>query len=96
MLGLISQRPSELSETSLSQCNNFLIFKMLHPKDVEYIKAMVPNITEEIVKKIKMLQPGTCMAFGLAFKVPVLVKFEMPNPAPSSNSCDISKTWFVS
>ena len=34
MLGLISQRPSELSETSLSQCNNFLIFKMLHPVDV--------------------------------------------------------------
>ena len=35
---------------------------------------------------------GLC---GLAFKVPVLVKFDMPDPAPSSNSCDISKTWFV-
>ena len=38
MLGLISQRPSELSETSLSQCSNFLIFKMLHPKDISYIQ----------------------------------------------------------
>ena len=95
MLGLISQRPSELSETSLSQCNNFLIFKMMHPKDVEYIKSMVPNITEEIVKKIKILQPGTCMAFGLAFKVPVLIKFDMPDPSPSSNNCDISGIWFV-
>lgn len=35
LLGLISQRPSELSETSLSQCSNFLIFKMLHPTDVD-------------------------------------------------------------
>lgn len=95
ILGLISQRPSELSETSLSQCNNFLIFKMLHPVDVEYIRKMVPNITDEIVKRLRILQPGNCIAFGNAFKIPVLVKLDMPNPAPSSNSCDISKVWFV-
>lgn len=95
VLGLISQRPAELSETSISQCNNFLIFKMLHPKDVDYIREMVPNITNEIMSKLRILQPGTCVAFGLAFKVPVLVSFEMPNPAPSSSSADISKNWFV-
>lgn len=95
ILGLISQRPSELSETSLSQCTNFLIFKMLHPKDVSYIKDMVPNITNEIVKRLRILQPGVCIAFGNAFKVPVLVKLDMPNPAPDSNSCDISGSWFI-
>lgn len=95
LLGLISQRPSELSETSLSQCNNFLIFKMLHPTDIEYIQKMVPNITNEIVKRLRILQPGNCMAFGTGFKVPVLVKLEMPKPAPNSNSCDISGTWFI-
>ena len=95
LLGLISQRPSELSETALSQCNNFLVFKMLHPKDVEYIREMVPNITDEIIKKIKILQPGTCMAFGLAFKVPTIVKFDMPDPAPSSNSANIEEKWFI-
>lgn len=95
ILGLISQRPSELSETSLSQCTNFLIFKMLHPKDVSYIKDMVPNITNEIVKRLRILQPGVCIAFGNAFKVPVLVKLDMPDPAPDSSSCDISGTWFV-
>ena len=95
MLGLISQRPSELSETTLSQCNNFLIFKMLHPLDVEYIKEMIPNITNEIVKRLKILQPGNCIAFGTAFKVPVIAKLEMPNPAPSSSSCNISNAWFI-
>lgn len=95
LLGLITQRPSELSETAISQCSNFLIFKVQHPKDVGYIKEMVPNITEEEIKKIKMLPPGMCMAFGSAFKLPVLVKFEMPNPAPNSASCDITKSWFV-
>ena len=96
ILGLISQRPSELSETSLSQCSNFLIFKMLHPTDVEYIRQMVPNITNEVVKRLRILQPGNCIAFGSAFKVPVLVKIDMPNPAPSSSSCEIGKMWFVS
>lgn len=95
LLGLISQRPSELSETSLSQCSNFLIFKMLHPVDVEYIRKMVPNITTEITKRLRILQPGNCIAFGSAFKVPVMIKLDMPNPAPSSSSCDISKNWFI-
>ena len=95
MLGLISQRPSELSTTALSQCSNFLIFKMLHPTDVEYIRQMVPNITIEILKKIKLLQPGTCIAFGSGFKLPSLIKLDMPNPAPSSSSCDISSIWFI-
>ena len=95
MLGLISQRPSELSTTALSQCSNFLIFKMLHPTDVDYIRQMVPNVTAEIVNKIKLLQPGTCIAFGQGFKLPSVVKLEMPNPAPSSSSCDISRIWFI-
>ena len=95
ILGLISQRPSELSETSLSQCSNFLIFKMLHPTDVSYIKEMVPNITNEVVKRLRILQPGNCIGFGSAFKVPVLIKMDMPDPAPSSSSCEISKVWFV-
>ena len=95
ILGLISQRPSELSETVLSQCSNFLIFKMLHPKDVNYIKEMVPNITNEIVKKLRILHPGTCIAFGSAFKVPIVIDIDMPDPAPTSSSCDVSGIWFV-
>ena len=49
-MGLISQRPSELSTTAISQCSNFLVFKMLHPTDVEYIKQMVPNIMDVLDK----------------------------------------------
>jgi len=37
---------------------------MMHPLDVQYIHDMVPDITEEIIKKMKSLQPGNCMAFG--------------------------------
>jgi len=95
ILNLISQRPVEISETVISQMSNFLIFKLNHPRDVEYIKKMLPNISEEIVEKQKSLQPGTCMAFGKAFKVPMIVKMEMPDPEPSSSSCDVIETWKV-
>lgn len=95
LMGFISQRPSELSETAISQCSNFLIFKMLHPKDVEYIRQMLPNVTNEIIKRLRILQPGNCVAFGSAFKIPILIKMDMPNPAPSSSSCDLINTWFV-
>ncbi len=94
LLGLISQRPSELSETSLSQCNNYFLFKMLHPKDLEFVSRIVPNIAEETIKKMQILQPGRCMVFGTSFKVPTLVKIEMPSPEPYSSSCNIDSVWF--
>ena len=93
ILGLITQRPVEMSDTVISQCSNFLIFKMNHPTDVEYIKKMVPNISDEIVEKQKSLQSGTCLAFGSAFKIPLIVKLKMPNPMPMSGNCDVVKIW---
>ena len=93
LLGLISQRPVELSDTVISQCSNFLIFKMNHPTDVDYIRKMVPNISDEIVEKQKTLQSGTCLGFGMAFKIPLICKLEMPNPAPWSGNCDVVTVW---
>ena len=94
LLGLISQRPSELSETTLSQCANFLILRMYHPKDLNYIKDMIPNITSEITAKSKLLQPGNCIAFGQAFKVPAIIQMDKPNPTPYSDNCNITEVWF--
>jgi len=69
LLNIISQRPVELSDTVISQCSSFLIFKINHPTDVDYIRKMVPNISDEIVEKQKTLQSGTCLGFGTAFKI---------------------------
>ena len=93
LLGLISQRPVELSDTVISQCSNFLIFKMNHPTDVDYIRKMVPNISDEIVEKQKTLQSGTCLGFGMAFKIPLICKLQMPDPAPWSGNADVVRIW---
>ncbi len=93
IFNLISQRPVEISDTVISQCANFLIFKITHPRDLDYITKMLPNISADIVEKQKTLQPGTCMAFGGAFKIPTIVRMKMPDPAPSSSSCNVFETW---
>lgn len=93
ILDIISQRPVEISDTVIAQCSNFLIFKMTHPLDIKYIEEMLPNISSDIVEKQKVLQPGTCVGFGGAFKIPMIVKLEMPNPMPYSSNCDVSSCW---
>ena len=93
ILNLISQRPVELSETVISQISNFLIFKMTHPRDLEYVKKMLPNMSAEIMEKQKSLQPGMCVAFGSAFKVPMIIKMPLPNPEPHSSNVDVVSVW---
>ncbi len=93
ILDIISQRPVEISDTVIAQCNNFLIFKMTHPLDIKYIEEMLPNISADILDKQKVLQPGNCVCFGGAFKIPMIVKLELPNPLPYSSNCDVSSCW---
>ena len=93
LLNLVSQRPVELSETVISQLSNFLIFKMTHPRDLEYIKKMLPNMSAEIMEKQKSLQPGMCVAFGRGFKVPMIIQMPLPNPEPHSSNVDVVGLW---
>lgn len=94
LLGLITQRPSELSETVISQCNNFLIFKITHPHDMDYISKLIPFMTDEVCKQIQSIPPGHCYIFGSAFKLPMIIYIDKPNPTPISNNVNIQKVWY--
>ncbi len=93
MLDLVSQRPVEISETVIAQMSNFCILKMTHPRDLDYINKMLPNISGDIIEKLTSLQSGTMVAFGNAFKIPVIVKMDMPNPPPYSSNCNVVERW---
>ena len=96
LLGLISQRPSEISETAVSQCSNFAIFKIFHPMDIKFVSSAISGMSQEMIQRVKVLKPGSCILFGTAFKFPVLTMVDMPDPTPLSQSCDINKTWYIS
>ena len=77
---------------------NILYTPMLASKDMtisdlDYIKKMLPNISSEIVEMQKSLQPGNCVAFGKAFKIPLIIRMDLPNPEPSSSNCDVVNRW---
>ena len=55
---------------------------------------MVPNITSELVLQLKNLKPGNCIAFGSAFKVPVSMYIDLPNPRPLSNNVNLEEVWY--
>ena len=93
-LAMITQRPSELSDTCVSQCANFVILRTMHPVDLEYIRTMVPNVSNEIVLQLKNLKPGNAIAFGSAFKVPTQLYIDLPNPRPLSNNVDLENVWY--
>ena len=93
LLDIISQRPVELSDTVVSQISNFMIFKMTHPADLQYIEKMLPGVSTDVIEKLSSLQPGTCVSFGSAFKIPFITRMQMPNPSPYSSNCDVANAW---
>ena len=95
LLGLISQRPSEISETAVSQCSNFAVFKIFHPMDLKFVSSAISGMSDSMMNRVKVLNPGSCILFGTAFKFPVLTMVDMPNPTPLSQSCDINGTWYI-
>ena len=93
LIDLISQRPVDISETVVAQMSNFLVLKMTHPNDLEYIEKMLPNVSSDIIEKLNSLQSGTLVSFGNAFKIPLLIKMDLPNPLPYSSNCDVIARW---
>ena len=94
LLTFITQRPSELSETALSQCSNFIVFRIYHPKDLDIIRNMSTNISLSTLEQIKLLNPGVGMAFGTGFNIPTLIKFDLPNPLPRSTNIKVNELWY--
>ncbi|MGI6330167.1 MAG: ATP-binding protein [Bacilli bacterium] len=93
IITLISQRPTELSETALSQCSSFLLFRTNHPRDLEYMKRAIPNVNTDIIEKQRSVQPGYCVGLGKVFKIPLIVKLDLPNPPPHSSNALVYNIW---
>jgi DNA helicase HerA-like ATPase len=94
-MGILSQRPSELSKTVISQCSNFIIHRLQSPDDLNYVSKMVPYIDQSMVDRITYLPCGHALVFGTAINLPMLTSFELASPVPNSGNSDISKAWYI-
>ncbi len=92
-LGVISQRPHELSETVLAQCGTFLCLRITNPTDQSYVRNLVPEAERDLMDILAGLGRGECMAMGEAVPLPTRVQFHMPNPPPNSDDVDFHDKW---
>ena len=94
-LGLVSQRPSELSSAILSQCNTVFAFRMLNERDQEIIQANLAEASSSIFSALPFLGNSEAIVIGEGVPVPMRVRFaELPEAErPQSHSASFSERW---
>ena len=92
-LMLASQRPSEISETIFSQCNNFITMRLTNPNDQNYVKRLLPDTMGQLIDKMPTLKSGECLLIGDAIVIPSIVKIDECDPKPSSNDIPYLDLW---
>jgi len=76
-LMLISQRPSRLDETIISQCNSFLILRLVNPRDQTFVRAIMENLSESDARMIPGFGPGQGIVSGQVVRFPLPVRIRM-------------------
>lgn len=92
-LMVVSQRPSEVSETIFAQCNNFLALRLTNNADQNYIKRLFPDNANGITDIVPNLAPGECVVVGDAVLLPAVVQMPLPDPQPHSQSVHVHDEW---
>ncbi|QQT25266.1 ATP-binding protein [Sphingobacterium spiritivorum] len=92
-LMVVSQRPSEVSETIFSQCNNFISLRLTNVNDQSYVKALMPENSNAIADILPNLGSGECLIVGDATLIPSVVKLDLPDPQPKSQSVRFKDEW---
>lgn len=92
-LMVVSQRPSEVSETIFAQCSNFLALRLTNNADQNYVKRLFPDNSSGITDILPNLAPGECVVVGDAVLLPAVVQMPLPKPEPHSQSVRVHKEW---
>lgn len=92
-LMVVSQRPSEVSETIFAQCNNFVSLRLTNDADQNYVRRLFPDNAAAITDILPNLSSGECIVVGDAVLLPAVVKLELPDPEPHSKSVGVHGEW---
>jgi hypothetical protein len=93
---VVSQRPSELSETVLSQCNTFLCMRLANTADKNHVLALLPDSMQMLTSVLPSLPRGQVIAIGQASKMPVRFEvspIEENDRVPNSGDPEFGKHW---
>ena len=92
-LGVVSQRPHELSETVLAQCSTFVCMRITNPDDQAYVKELIPEAEGDLVDILTSMGRGEAIVMGEAAPLPTRIQIYRPDPEPNSNDVDYFNSW---
>jgi DNA helicase HerA-like ATPase len=92
-LMIVSQRPSEISETIFSQCNNFVAMRLTNPADQNYVKRLLPDTVSNITENLPSLEKQEALLIGDAITIPTLVKIDKIELTPKSIDVGVLTQW---
>jgi len=92
-LMVISQRPSDVSETILSQCNNIISLRLTNPTDQQTVRKLLPDSLGDLLQMLPLMDVGEAVVIGDAVLLPTRIKVEPPVAKPTSSTIDFWDRW---
>jgi len=92
-LVIISQRPSEVNRTVLSQCNNFISLRLSNVEDQNVIKRLLPDNLGNIADNLSLLDVGEAIVVGDATLLPSRIKIDTSSITPASQTIQFWEEW---
>ena len=92
-LTVVTQRPSNVSTTVLSQCGTYIALRLTNDLDQNKIKRLLPDTLAGQVDFLPSLRDGEAFVSGDSINLPRKVQFRVPNPMPRSNDVRYHKSW---
>lgn len=90
---VISQRPSELSETILAQVGTFIALRLTNSSDQSIVKSMAPDNMNSLINLLPSLRIGEAVIVGEAINIPSRVRLPLQSPRPDSSDPELVKAW---
>lgn len=92
-LFIVSQRPSDVSDTILSQCNNVISLRLTNSADQTTVRKLMPESLESMMEVLPIMDIGEGMVVGDAVLLPSRIKIDPPGEQPLSSTIDIWSEW---
>lgn len=90
---IISQRPSDLSTTIVSQCSNFFVLRVTNPDDQSFVQHVLPDHLSALSSMIPFFENGEALVAGECIVIPTKVVIDHPKPAPNSSDVKFNVAW---
>lgn len=92
---VISQRPSEISETILAQVGTFVALRLTNSGDQSIVKSSAPDNLNSLIDLLPSLRTGEAIIVGEAIKIPSRVRIKLNNPRPTSDDPKLVEAWTI-